>query len=89
MSALERADPALGGVAAWVAVALVLATLVLVPADERRLVKVPAWLLFGHFVFVGGLALTPVDSPVETSIRLFAAALLMASVARSTRVRST
>lgn len=84
VSALERADPVLGGAAPWVAVALVLATALLVSPDERRSAKVPAWLLLVHFVLVGALAFTPEDSPIETSLRLLAIALLMASVARST-----
>lgn len=81
--ALKRADPILGGVAPWVAVALLLATTVLVSREERPRARASVWFLLGHFVAVGALAALPSDSPAEGSLRLLATALLMASVARS------
>jgi len=81
--ALERSDPVFGGVAAWVALCLIIATLVLVAPEDRSRAKGSVWLLAWHLLFTLVLALIPPRHAAETSVRLIALSLVLASIARS------
>ncbi len=82
-SALERADPILGGGVTWLAATLLLASAVLVSHAERYRAKMAAWCLFWHLVFVGLLILVPDQGALQTSLRLLASTMVLASLARS------
>lgn len=81
--ALGRADALLGGAGPLVAAAMVLATVLLVPAEDRVRAKAPAWLLFLYFVFAGILAFVPARHDAEDELQLIALSFLLASMARS------
>lgn len=81
--ALERSDPVFGGVAAWVALCLIIATLVLVAPEDRARVKTAAWLLVWHLLFTLVLWLIPPRHAAQGAVRLIALTLVLASIARS------
>lgn len=81
--ALGRADPLLGGAAPLVAAALIVATVLLVPPEDRARAKVPAWLLLFFFIFAGVLVFVPLKHDAEDEIQVLAFAFLLGSMARS------
>lgn len=83
ISALGRADPVLGGLAPWVACALLMAAVLLLTREDRRRVKGPFWLLICHLVFVGVLAFIPRGYRSESWVSLIALTFVLASIARS------
>ncbi len=81
--ALERSDPVFGGIAAWVALCLIIATVALVAPEDRARAKGSAWLLAWHLLFTLVLSLIPPRHAAQSAVRLIAVALVLASIARS------
>lgn len=83
LDALERSDPVLGLGGVVIATLLLLAMLVLVPTEERRLARAPVWFLILHLVLSGVLMLIPEGHSAEQTVQLVGLFLILASIGRS------
>lgn len=83
LNGIGRADPVLGGAAPWVALALIVATVLLANREDRRRANAPFWLLVLYFVLALVLAFIPPRHSAEDELQVLAGAFALASIARS------